>query len=151
MIDGAPAPFADTLKTAACGTDVSAVLFDRLSDATRPGLRSTIATAERGAFVCPGLSAEALPFEIQYPSALTQPIAVSLNCNRDCLYLVTLDGADGRPVVANRGQLNGGPASPLTKVTLPAREARAGDVPARRADRRAGESGDRDAGPRARH
>jgi len=119
VIDGAPAPFADTLKTAACGTDVSAVLFDRLSDATRPGLRSTIATAERGAFVCPGLSAEALPFEIQYPAALTQPIAVSLNCNRDCLYLVTLDGADGRPVVANRGQLNGGPASPLTKVTLP--------------------------------
>ncbi len=119
VIDGAPAPYAAVLKSAACATDVSAVLFDRLSDATRAALRPTIATAERGAFVCPGLTADAQPFDIQYPSALTQPIAVSFNCNRDCLYLVTLDGADGRPVVAHRGQLNGGPASPLTRVTLP--------------------------------
>jgi len=98
---------------------VSAVLLDRLSDATRPGLRSTIGTAERGAFVCPGVTAEALPFDVQYPTALTQPLTVSLNCNRDCLYLVTLDRADGRPVVARRGQINGGPSSPLTRVTLP--------------------------------
>jgi hypothetical protein len=119
VIDGAPLPYAAALKTAACAGDVSGVLFDRLSDATRAGLRPTIGTAERGAFVCPGVTANALPFEIQYPTGLTQPIAVSLNCNRDCLYLVTLDGADGRPVVANRGQLNGGPASPLTKIRLP--------------------------------
>lgn len=119
VIDGAPAPYAATLKTAACATDVSAALLDRLSDATRAALRPTIGTAERGAFVCPGVTAEARPFEIQYPTALTQPIAVSLNCNRDCLYLVTLDRADGRPVVAHRGQLTGGPSSPLTKVVLP--------------------------------
>jgi hypothetical protein len=119
VIDGAPAPYAAALKTAACATDVSAVLFDRLSDATRAGIRPTIATAERGAFVCPGVTAEAQPFEVQYPTELTQPIAVSFNCNRDCLYLVTLDRGDGRPVVAHRGQLNGGPASPLTRVTLP--------------------------------
>jgi hypothetical protein len=119
MIDGAPAPYAAALKTAACATGVSAVLLDRLSDATRPGLRSTIGTAERGAFVCPGVTAEALPFDVQYPTTLTQPVAVSLNCNRDCLYLVTLDRADGRPVVARRGQINGGPTSPLTRVTLP--------------------------------
>jgi hypothetical protein len=119
VIDGAPAPYDASLKTAACALDVSAVLFDRLSDATRAGLRPTIATAERGAFVCPGLAAEALPYDVQYPTALTQPLAVSLNCNRDCLYLVTLDGADGRPVVASRGQINGGPSSPLTRVVLP--------------------------------
>jgi hypothetical protein len=126
VIDGAPAPYDASLKTAACTPDVSAVLFDRLTDATRAGLRSTIGTAERGAFVCPGIAAEAQPFDVQYPSELTQPIGVSLNCNRDCLYLVTLDRADGRPVVAHRGQLNGGPASPLTKVTLPRAKLAAG-------------------------
>jgi hypothetical protein len=119
VIDGAPAPYDAALKLVACSAGVSGVLFDRLSDATRTGLRPTIASAERGAFVCPGASAEAQPFDVQYPTALTQPIAVSLNCNRDCLYLVTLDGADGRPVVAKRGQLNGGPSSALTRVVLP--------------------------------
>jgi hypothetical protein len=126
VIDGAPMPLATSLKTVACATDVSAVLVGRLSDATRAGVRATIGTAERGAFVCPGLAAEALPFEIQYPTVLAQPVTVSLNCNRDCLYLVTLDRADGRPVVAHRGQLNGGPASPLTKVVLPRAKLAAG-------------------------
>jgi hypothetical protein len=56
---------------------------------------------------------------VQYPTELTQPVAVSLNCNRDCLYLVALDRADGRPVVAHRGQIAGGPSSPLTRVVLP--------------------------------
>ena len=119
VIDGAPLPIAATLKTAACSPNVSAVLLDRLSDATRAGIRSAIATAERGAFVCPGVTAEALPFDVQYPSSLTQPVTVSLNCNRDCLYLVTLDSADGRPVVAHRGQLNGGPSGAVTRITLP--------------------------------
>jgi hypothetical protein len=119
VVDGAPPPYATTLKSAACAPDVSGVLLDRLTDATRAALRPTIGTAERGAFVCPGVTAEALPYEVQYPDVLTQPLAVSLNCNRDCLYLVTLDRADGLPVVANRGQLNGGPSSPLTKIVLP--------------------------------
>jgi hypothetical protein len=105
---------------------VSAVLFDRLTDATRAGLRPTIGTAERGAFVCPGVTAEAQPFQVKYPTELTQPIAVSLNCNRDCLYLVTLDRADGRPVVAHRGQIAGGPSGRLTKVTLPRAKLAAG-------------------------
>jgi hypothetical protein len=126
VIDGVPAPYDASLKTTACSPDVSAVLFDRLADATRAGLRPTIGTAERGAFVCPGVTAEAQPFAVQYPTALTQPIAVSLNCNRDCLYLVTLDRADGRPVVAHRGQITGGPSSPLTKVTLPRAKLTAG-------------------------
>jgi hypothetical protein len=126
VIDGVPAPYATTLKTAACAPNVSAVLLDRLSDATRTGFRSTIETAERGAFVCPGATVDALPYEVQFPTALTQPVSVSLNCNRDCLYLVTLDRADGRPVVAHRGQLNGGPASPLTAVALPRAKLAAG-------------------------
>jgi len=119
VIDGAPAPVATTLKTMACGSTVSAILLDRLSDATRASFLATLHMAERGTFVCPGATVEALPYEIQYPTSLAQPLAVSLNCNRDCLYLVTLDRGDGRPVVARRGQLTGGPASPLTKVVLP--------------------------------
>jgi hypothetical protein len=119
VIDGAPAPYDAALKLAACSSGVSGVLLDRLSDATRAGLRPTIGSAERGALVCPGVSVEAQPFQVQYPTALTPPIAVSLNCNRDCLYLVTLDRADGRPVVANRGQLNGGPSSAPTRIVLP--------------------------------
>jgi hypothetical protein len=126
VVDGAPVPYPTTLKSAACAPDVSAVLFDRLTDATRATLRPTIATAERGAFVCPGVSAEALPYDVQYPTALTQPIAISLNCNRDCLYLVTLERADGLPVVAKRGQLGGGPSSPLTKIVLPRAKLAAG-------------------------
>jgi hypothetical protein len=119
VIDGAPAPYDAALKLAACSSGVSGVLLDRLSDATRARLRPTIGSAERGAFVCPGVSVEAQPFQVQYPTTLTSPIAVSLNCNRDCLYLVTLDRTDGRPVVAHRGQLNGGPASALTRIVLP--------------------------------
>jgi hypothetical protein len=126
VIDGAPSPYDASLKTTACSANISAVLLDRLGDATRAGLRPTIATAERGAFVCPGLAAEAEPYEVQYPTGLAQPIAVSLNCNRDCLYLVTLDSADGRPVVAHRGRLNGGPSSALTRITLPQTKLAAG-------------------------
>jgi hypothetical protein len=119
VIDGAPAPYDASLKTTACASNVSAVLLDRLGDASRAGLRPTIASTERGTFVCPGVSAEAQPFEVQYPTALTQPVTVSLNCNRDCLYLVTLDNAAGRPVVASRGELSGGPSSALTRIVLP--------------------------------
>ena len=119
VIDGAPAPYDAALKLASCASE-------RERCPARPAVRrdtrgpsSDVSSAERGAFVCPGVSAEAQPFQVQYPTALTQPIAVSLNCNRDCLYLVTLDRADGRPVVANRGQLNGGPSSALTRIALP--------------------------------
>jgi hypothetical protein len=119
VIDGAPAPYETSLKTAACSPGVSGVLLDRLTDATRAAVRIASSTAERGAFVCPGLATEAQPYEVQYPTELTQRVAVSLNCNRDCLYLVALDRADGRPVVAHRGQIAGGPSSPLTRVVLP--------------------------------
>jgi hypothetical protein len=119
VIDGAPAPFADQVKAASCNSAFSAVLLDRLADATKAALRGTIQAAQRGGIVCPGLNAQALPFEIQYPQALTQPVSVSLNCNRDCLYLVTLDRADGSPVVARRGELEGGPAAGMRRIALP--------------------------------
>jgi hypothetical protein len=117
VIDGAPAPFAATLKTAACTPGVSGVLFDRLGDLARAGVPVAIATAERGTFVCPGVTFEALPFAVEFPTALLPTVVVSVNCNRDCLYLVTLDRADGRPAVARRGQITGG--SKPTSITLP--------------------------------
>ena len=55
------------------------------------------------------------------PSTLTFPqtvdVPVTLGCARDCLYLVTLDDAQNRPVVASRGALRGG--FPPAHVTLP--------------------------------
>jgi hypothetical protein len=126
VLDGTPTPFAATLKTVSCAGDVSVVLLDRVSDEIRASFRPTIASAERGTFVCPGVSVEALPSVVEYPATLAQPIAVTLNCNRDCLYLVTLDRADGRPVVARRGQLDGGPGKGLTRVVLPKAKLSAG-------------------------
>jgi hypothetical protein len=51
-------------------------------------------------------------------------VTVVLGCDRDCLYLVALDRADGQPVVARRGSLNGG--DPARTITLPERSLRAG-------------------------
>jgi hypothetical protein len=49
---------------------------------------------------------------------------VQFGCNVDCLYLVTLDAPDGRPVVARRGALRGGRA-PAT-IGLPTAKLGAG-------------------------
>ena len=88
-----------------------------LGDLTRTGVPTAIGSAQRGTFVCPGTTFEAQPFTIEYPEAA--PIVVSLNCNRDCLYLVTLDRADGRPASARRGRLTGGAGSKPTAIALP--------------------------------
>jgi hypothetical protein len=121
IIDGAPAPFAGTITTAACTPGVTGVLLDQFADVTRPALQSTIRAAERGAVICPGVSFDALPFGVQFPVDGTAPgpIPVSINCNRDCLYLVTLDRTDGRPVVAARGQFVGGADGQFPVVRLP--------------------------------
>jgi hypothetical protein len=123
VIDGVPAPYAAALKTAACTPGIAGVVFDRLGDLTRAGVPAAIRDAEHGAFVCPGVTFAAQSFTVQFPTALTPPVVVAVNCNRDCLYLVTLDRADGRPAVARRGQIAGGskPTSiALPKVKLPA-------------------------------
>jgi len=117
LLDGAPAPYGTTIKSAACSTNIAGVLFDRVTDAAKPSLRTTIQSAQRGTFVCPGVASQALPSNLEWPTALTSaPASVAVDCNRDCIYLATLDRSDGRPVVAKRGQLTGGV---LTRITLP--------------------------------
>ena len=59
-----------------------------------------------------------------FPTVATAPVSVQFGCSVDCLYLVTLDGPDRRPVVARRGALRGG-AAPAT-IALPAAKLGAG-------------------------
>jgi hypothetical protein len=117
LIDGVPAPYAAALKTAACTPGVAGVVFDRVGDLTRAGVPAATGNAQRGAFVCPGVTFAAEPFAVQFPTALTPPVVVGVNCSRDCLYLVTLDRADGRPAVARRGEIAAG--TRLTSISLP--------------------------------
>jgi hypothetical protein len=132
------ASYAAAIEAASCRPDVSGVLLDRLVDdgaapesATglygasgdpKPSARAVgqaIRTVARGAVVCPGLAAAVTPTALTFPPQLSRATAASvvLGCSRDCLYLVSLDRADGRPVVAARGSLNGGGAA--RTVTLP--------------------------------
>ncbi len=101
----------------ACMTGVAGVLLDRLADAAASSTRSELLTAQRGATVCPGVSAEVNASTLEYPQSLTAQASVNLACDRDCLYLVTLDRADGRPVAASRGALTGG--APAQTIALP--------------------------------
>jgi hypothetical protein len=54
-----------------------------------------------------------------FPESVTSgtPVSFGIGCVRDCLYVTTLVGADGRAVVAKRGALKGG-AAPTT-IALP--------------------------------
>jgi hypothetical protein len=45
------------------------------------------------------------------------PATLQLACARDCLYVATLIGSDGRAVVATRGSLTGGSAA--ATISLP--------------------------------
>jgi hypothetical protein len=137
--------YSAAIETASCLPDVSGLLLDRLVDdgaapQTATGLyyangeakpsahavEQAIRTVVRGAVVCPGLAAQVTPTTLTFPTQLSGSSAASvvLGCSRDCLYLVTLDRADGRPVVARRGVLGGG-AVPET-ITLPKRKLPAG-------------------------
>ncbi len=132
--------YAAAIEAASCLPGVSGVLLDRLVDAgaasapatglynasgaAKPSARAVgqaIHTVVRGAAVCPGLAANVTPTALTFPAQLSRSAAASvvLGCSRDCLYLVTLDRADGRPVVAGRGSLSGGVAA--RTVTLPKR------------------------------
>ena len=71
-----------------------------------------IATARRGAYVCPGASTTAEPLELTF----APPFSLTTSCSRDCVYLATVDRSDGRPVVAKRGTLKGGA---VTAIRLP--------------------------------
>jgi D-glucuronyl C5-epimerase-like protein len=145
--EGAVAPatqastYAETLEAASCAPGVSGLLLDRLVDdgaAAEPAtgiyyasgrakpsaraVRQAIGTVSRGAVVCPGLAARVTPTALAFPGQLSSSAAPSvvLGCSRDCLYLVSLDRADGRPVAAARGTLTGGAAA--RTITLPKRK-----------------------------
>ncbi len=135
------ASYASAIEAASCLPDVSGVLLDRLVDggaASQPAtglydaggqpkpsaaaVKQAIGTVARGAVVCPGLAAPVTPTTLTFPAQLSSTAAasVTLGCSRDCLYLVTLDRANGRPVVARRGGLDGGAAAQT--ITLPKRK-----------------------------
>jgi hypothetical protein len=130
--------YAAAITAAACSPSVAGVIVDRIQDsAVTPvaptglfyagGTAKTSAAAvtaaagpaQRGTTVCPGLATAVGASTLTFPSSLSSSAAASfqLACTRDCLYLATLDGADGKPVAARRGALAGG-AAPAT-VALP--------------------------------
>jgi D-glucuronyl C5-epimerase-like protein len=137
--------YAAAIGEASCSAEVSGVLLDRLVDvgaAAEPAtglyyasghakpsaaaVKKAIPSVARGAVVCPGVRARVTATTLTFPDQLsrTVPASIVLGCNRDCLYLATLDRADGRPVVARRGSLNGG--DPAKTITLPKATLRTG-------------------------
>jgi hypothetical protein len=133
--------YASAIEAASCQPGVSGVLLDRLVDGgaatglydaggqpkpSAAAVEQAVGTVARGAVVCPGLAAQVVPTTLTFPTQLSNASAVSLTlgCSRDCLYLVTLDGADGRPILARRGGLDGGAAAQT--ITLPKRKLPAG-------------------------
>ena len=147
LIDGVTSPTSDPIAyTAAitaneCSPNIAGVVFDHLTDNTETattsglydatgtakpaaaGVATAAAAAQRGTTVCPGLAVPAAASSVTYPSSVSTgvPVTLQLGCVRDCLYVATLVGANGAPVVATRGRLNGGAAAAtisLPKTTL---------------------------------
>lgn len=111
------APTASGVLGAACSPNVAGVALDPTTiDAATASALSAIT---RGTVVCPGVQTSPTLTTAEFPTTVTSgtPAAVRLACVRDCLYVATLVGADGRPVVASRGSLKGGAAP--TAVMLP--------------------------------
>jgi D-glucuronyl C5-epimerase C-terminus len=117
VLDGLVAPSAAAVTSAACTPALAGVILDNLADAAP--IASAAASAQRGQVVCPGVQFPVQTTALVYPDHLASgsPTEVQLGCVRDCLYLVTLDDASGRPVVAARGALRGGAAPSV--VALP--------------------------------
>jgi hypothetical protein len=109
-------PSAAAVTVAACNSAVAGIAVDP----TAPNAAATAAVAgvARGTVVCPGLAVTPTP-TVEYPTGVASgtPATLQLACARDCLYVATLVGGDGRAVVATRGSLTGGAAA--TTVTLP--------------------------------
>lgn len=112
-VDG-PAPA--QVRSLGCLGGIAGVLLDHLGDIRVPG----VLDAQRGAIVCPGVTAHVTATVFTPPAAPRDP--VQLGCDRDCLYLLALE-RNGKPVAVRRGTLVGG-AAPATlalpKVKLPA-------------------------------
>jgi hypothetical protein len=136
--------YTGAVTSASCDPLVAGVILDRLVDTANPAPSSGLyypdsipkssaapvgaaaVAAQRGSLVCPGYQAPAAPTSVVFPSAVANGTATSvqLGCARDCLYLVTLERADGIPVVARRGALNGGAAPKV--IGLPKAQLAAG-------------------------
>jgi D-glucuronyl C5-epimerase C-terminus len=135
---------AAAIESASCLPNVGGLLLDRLVDGVPPApatglydatgapkpsataVKQAIRAVARGAVVCPGRTAKVTPTTLTFPEQVTSSSAasVALGCDRDCLYVVALDGVNGKPVVASRGSLNGG--DPAKTITLPRRALRPG-------------------------
>ena len=130
--------YATAINDAACSPAVAGVILDRLQDSPsspvpptgivyaggrpKPSAAAVTAAAlpaQRGTVICPGLGATVAASTFTYPPTVSSTSATvfQLACSRDCLYVATLDGADGKPVAAARGALVGGAAP--ANVTLP--------------------------------
>ncbi len=137
--------YAQAVGAASCSPQVVGLLLARLVDdgsssapatglyyaSGRPkpaarAVRQTIGQVARGAIVCPGTAVAAEPAALELPTQLSPPapLTLALACDRDCLYLVTLERAGGRPLAAARGALAGG--APPRTIVLPARGLRPG-------------------------
>lgn len=137
--------YAAAVEAASCMPGVSGLVLDRLVDEgatpepatglyyasgdpkpSAGAVKQAIRAAERGAVVCPGLAARVTPTTLTFPEQLSSSSAASvgLGCDRDCLYLITLDRANGKPVVASCGTLKG---AATKTITLPKRTLRRGD------------------------
>jgi hypothetical protein len=133
---GQSTQYVAAINAAACAPNVQSVILDRLvdtsaqpltglynADGTAKQSASIVAAAagraQRGIVVCPGLATAAGASVMTFPDTLAASAAASVTfgCLRDCLYLVSLDNAAGKPVVARRGSMKGG-AAPLI-VGLP--------------------------------
>ena len=110
------APSAATVTAATCAGAVTGVALD--PTAPDPATQSAVAAFARGTVVCPGLAATPTP-TAEFPASVISgtPVTLQLTCARDCLYVATLVGSDGRAVVATRGSLTGGAAA--TTISLP--------------------------------
>lgn len=124
-----PDGYAGAIEAASCLPNVEGVLLDQIVDGSTPAgaaVQQAIRTVARGGVVCPGVTAPVTPTALTFPQQLSSltPVSVVLGCSRDCLYLVSLDRAGGRPVVALRGSLEGG--DPAQTITLSRRQLRSG-------------------------
>jgi hypothetical protein len=111
VVDGLPAPYPANATSLACDTGIGGVVLDDLGTAI--AARAALVAMQRGNVVCPGVGATASATTLEYPDTVLQPVTVRLGCDRDCVYLVELDRADGKPVAARRGALAGGAVTPI--------------------------------------
>jgi hypothetical protein len=121
--------YARVITTTACSTTIAGIVLDRLVDdgafpepstgivyasgepkASAPLVSAAAGPAQRGIVVCPGLASRSGASTLEFPVELDESAGASvvLGCVRDCLYLITLADARGRPVSARRGTLTGG-------------------------------------------